>query len=641
MKETYGYTGKILRVDLSNQKIATEPTSIHESMFLGGRGINQWILYKEVPPEVGPLDPENRLIFGAGPLIGLPLLSACRLSIDGKNVYSMGVGSANSGGHFAPEMKFAGYDHIIIQGRSGIPCYIWINNGNVEIRDAKELWGKTTWQTEDYIREELSDDAIQIASIGQAGENLVSMANIISNGARSASKCGLGAVMGSKRLKALAVRGNRPVQVANPEKFFELASKLRDNLVDVGSLKILMKLGTTFIPERANEVSDNPVRNFQYGFWNPEKVERTGSSELIGKYAVRKLACFGCSTPCSHFLHVSDGEFSGTKGEGFECNTLRNFGCRVDNDYLPAIIKAHVLCSQYGLDVDGTSGAIAWAMECYQRGILTDSEADGLKLEWGNYNVVLELIRRIAHRQGIGNLLAEGSRKAAETIDKGSEMYSMSILRQDIYETLRAAKGWALGTILSPVGGGHLRGAIVFEQSRLPPEEGQKFFGIPTAGDGKSYVGKAKLVTFFQNFKAIVDSFGMCYFITQYMSPYLISLKDFSELYEAVTGKSIGQSKLLEIGDRIHNLENAYNVRAGITRKDYLPPERFFEPEPSGPGKGEHLDRKKLDEMIDECYELRGWDGATGKPSRVALEKIGLEEVADDLEKRGKLTLPR
>ncbi len=639
MKETYGHAGKILRVDLSRKKIDIEPIEKYSTTFLGGRGINQWILYNEVGPDVGPLNPEGKIIFGAGVLVGVPLLSACRLSVDGKNIFSNGVGSANSGGHFAPEMKCAGYDHVIIQGKSQNHCYLWINDDDVEIRDGKDLWGKTTWETDDLIREELGDSSIQVASIGQAGENLVRAACIISNGGRSASRCGLGALMGSKNLKSIAIRGTRTVNIAYPDKFFELATELRENMVTLKGLDLFRKVGTIYIPEFANNISDNPVRNFQYGFWNSEKIQKTSSKEIIEKYVIRTLSCFGCSIPCSHFLRVPEGELEGTKGEGFECNTLRDFGCRLDNDYLPAIVKAQVLCSQYGLDVDNTSGVIAWAMECYQRGILTESDTDGLNLEWGDYKVMLELVKKIALREGIGNLLAEGSQKASRVVGKGSENYSMNIMGQELYETLRASKGWALGTILSPIGGGHMRGAIVYEQQRMSPEDGEKFFRLKSAGDGKSYEGKAKLVTFFQNYKAVVDSLGICVFATQYLSPRLISVEDFSRLYWAVTGKSIDSSKMLEIGERIHNLENAYNIRAGITRKDYSPPKRFFEPEPSGPGKGEFLDKQKLDGMIDECYEIRGWNKQTGAPSRTSLEKIGLKVVADDLEKRGKLAV--
>lgn len=631
------YAGKILRVNLSNGKVTTEPTMKYAKRFLGGRGINQWILYNEVKPGIWPFDPANRLIFGNGVLVGTPALGACRYTVDSKNVYTGGIGSANSGGHFGPELKFAGYDHVVIQGRSRKPCYLWIDDDKVELKNAEHLWGKTTWEADDTIREELGDDDIQLAEIGPAGENLVRAACIINNGARAAARCGLGAVMGSKNLKAVAVRGTGEVSVANPEEFMKLVEELRQKVMNDDVVKRYIKWGTTWIHVNNDNISANPVRNFQDGFWGPEKIEKTSARELIGKYATRRLACFGCPVACSHYLRVSEGALKGTEGEGFECNTLKNFGCKLDVDYLPAILRAHVLCSQYGLDVDNTAGVIAWAMECYEKGILGKDDVDGLELNWGNYEAVFELIRKITHREGIGDLLAEGSKRASEIIGKGSEKYSMNIKGQELYEILRPTIGWALGVILSPRGSGHLRGAFTTETKGISPEEGEKFFGVPTAGDRKTYDGKAKLVIYFENFKAVVDAMNLCYFFTQWISPHIINPEDISKLFTTATGLPMTAKELMKVGERIHNIEKAFNVREGITRKDDAPPERFFEPIKSGPGKGERLEKEKLARALDEYYELRGWDVDTGLPKRAKLEELGLAEVAEELRKLGKL----
>jgi len=349
------------------------------------------------------------------------------------------------------------------------------------------------------------------------------------------------------------------------------------------------------------------------------------------------MACFACPISASRYLRISEGDFLGTEGEGFETNTAKNFGCKLDIDYLPAIIKAHILCSQYGLDVDNTAGPIAWAMECYEKGILKKEDLDGLELEWGNYEAVLELIRKIAYRDGVGDVLAEGSRRASEILGKGSQKYAMHIMGQDLYEELRASKGWALGVILSPTGGGHLRGAPIIEALEISPEEGERFYGVTTAGDRKTYEKKAKLVVYFQNFKAVVDAVGLCYILTQWSSPRLMNPEDISRLYTAAVGVPFTAEKLMRVGERIHNIEMAFNTREGITRKDYWPPERFFEPVNSGPGKGECLDKEKLRKAIDEYYDLRGWDLKTGLPTRSKLEDLGLEKITEDLEKRGKL----
>ncbi|MEM2897078.1 MAG: aldehyde ferredoxin oxidoreductase family protein [Candidatus Bathyarchaeia archaeon] len=633
MQEIYAYAGKILRINLSNGKILTESTSNYTDGFLGGRGINQWILYNEVKPGIWPFDPANRLIFGTGILVGTLTPGACRYSVDAKNPLTGGVGSSNAGGHFGPELKFAGYDHIVIQGKSRKPCYLWIKDNHIEIEDASHLWGKTTWETEDLIKEELNDDDIQIASIGPAGENLVRGACIINNGERAAGKCGTGAVMGSKNLKAIVVQGEKEIEVAYPDKFIRVVERLLEKIANNDDMKMYIEYGCAlFLLEGQNKTGALPVRNFQDGFWDPKKVEKTHVEQIL-RHSTRRLACFNCPVHCSHYLEAKEGPFAGTKGEGFKLNTLYNFGPRLDIDYLPAIIKAHILCSQLGLDVDTTSGVIAWAMECYEKGIFNKKDADGLELKWGNYEVVLELIKKIAHRDGFGDLLAEGSWRASKIVGKGSEKYSMTIKGQELYEGLRTAKAWALGSIVSTRGCCHLRGSPAIEQRELTREEGEKFFGIPTAGNRKAYEGKAKLVIFFENFKAIVDCMGICYPLTQWSSPYLIDLKDLSELYSTATGKSLKPEKLLRIGERIQNVEKAFNVREGMTRKDDKPPQRFFEPIKSVPGKGERLEKKKFEKMLSEYYALRCWEVETGLPRERKLRELGLESVAEELKK--------
>lgn len=639
MVETaYAYAGKILRVDLSNGKTSIEPTSKYSKKFLGGRGINQWILLKETGPDTSPLDPACPILFGAGVLIGTATLGACRYTVDSRNYLTGGVGSANSGGHFGPELKFAGYDNVIITGRSREPCYLWIDDDSVEIRSASHLWGNTTWETDDRIREELNDDDIQLATIGPAGENLVRGACIINNGARAAGRCGLGSVMGAKRLKAIAVRGTGNITVAEPRRFMELVEKLAEKIKNDPFLKrnLFFKYGTMTVSQHDNDNwSGCPVRNFQDGYW--EKGKDIRCEDLVEKFSERNLGCFGCSVCCSHWLSISTGEFKGVSGEGFETNTINNFGYKLNIDNWPAIIKAHMLCSQYGLDVDNTAGPIAWAMECYQRGILTKEDLDGLELEWGNYEAVFELIKKIAMREGIGNLLAEGAKRASDRIGRGSQRYAMHIKGQDLYETLRHRKGWALGVIVSPRGGGHLRGAPAFE-GNVSPEDAESYYGVRTAADRRAYEGKAKLVTWMENFKAVLDSVGICALLSWWKSPHLIGPTDIAELLEAATGKRIDVHKLMRMGERIHNIEKAINVRAGMTRKDDRPPDRFFEePIKSGPGKGDILERDKFEKMLDEYYELRGWDKETGLPTRDKLEDVGLKEVADELERYGKL----
>lgn len=627
MHEVHAYAGKILRVNLSNGRISTEPTMKYAGKFLGGRGINQWILYNEVGPGIWPFDPANRLIFGTGVLVGTLAPGACRCTIDSKNVLTGGVGSSNMGGHFAPELKYAGYDHVVIHGRSRKPVYLWIDNGKVEIRDASDIWGKTTWETDDLIRDELGDHDIQVASIGQAGENLVRAACIITNGERAAGRCGLGAVMGSKNLKAVAVRGDREITVAHPDEFFELVSELRSNMIRVANEKTPddVRCGTLLILERNNNTGGNTVRNFQDAYWDPEKVKKVCAEEILKNYALRKMGCFGCPLPCSFYLNVAQGEFAGTRGEGFKADSHKDFGPKLDVGYLPAIIKAHVLCSQYGLDVDSASGVIAWAFECYEKGIFTKEDTDGLELEWGNYHAVLELIRKIAFREGVGDLLAEGSKRASKIVGRGSDRFSINIKGHELYESIWTAKAWALGCIVSTRGCDHLRGSPTCENAGITPEEGERFFGVPTAGDRRAYEGKAKLVVYFENFKGVVDCMNICYFMTQWKNIYFIGPEELAKLYTAATGRETTAAELMKIGERIQNLERAFNAREGLGRKNDMPPARFFEPIKSGPAKGERLEREKFERMLDEYYELRGWDVRTGNPTQAKLRELGIE----------------
>lgn len=626
---TYAYAGKILRVDLSNKAVAKEETEKYATEFLGGRGINEWILYNEVKRGISSFDPDNRLLFGAGVLVGTPVLGACRITVESKNVLTGGVGSSNCGGHFGPELKFAGYDNVVIQGRSDQPCYLWINDSTVEIRKAGHLWGRTTWETDDIIREELGDEDIQIMSIGPAGENLVRGACIISNGGRAAGRCGLGAVMGSKNLKAVAVRGSGSISVARPEEFMSLVERQWERFIGHEEYESWERR-PDWVTTR-NEWSGNPVRNFQDGFWDPEKVEATRTHNLA-KYSVRRIACFACPKACSRYLRVAEGEFRGVEGEGYYPATQVNFGCKLDIENLAAIIKAHMLCSQYGLDTDNTVGSIAWAMECYQRGILTSRDTGGLELEWGDHKVVLKLLELIALRKGIGDLLAEGCKRASEKIGRGSDRYCMHLKGQDLMEPLRTARGYAFGTIVSPIGGGHNRGASIYDSFGITAEEGLRLFGIATVGDRKAYEGKAQMCVYQENLKAVIDSLGVCALQTIYYSLRSQNLSELAELLAAATGRTLSVSQLTLIGERIHNIEKAFNAREGMTRKDDYPPQRFFEPIPSGPGKGDCWDRENFDTLLDEYYTLRGWDTETGLPRRSTLRRLGLQAVADELE---------
>lgn len=628
--------GKTLRVDLSDEKIeVTKEGAGAYKNFLGGKGINQYFLYKEVKPDTKPLDPDNLLIIGAGLLTGTLIPGATRTSFDTKNVFNGGVGSANVGGNFAPGLKFAGFGNVIIKGKAEKPIYIWIENGSVEIRDAGKIWGKGTLETTKWICEDVGEEGVQIASIGPAGENLVRGACIMVNGTRAAAKCGVGAVAGSKNLKAIAVKGSKAVEVAEPERFMELAKRAWRKIRFSRTTKII-RAGRTFSTlEAKNAICNMPQRNFQDGYMDPEKV-RMVNSEAFAKYEISKFACFSCPVWCRAYYKVEDGPYAGIEGEAVEMNSIADFASKLDIPYAPAVIKAHLMCNYYGMDIDAAAGAIAWAFEAYEKGVLTKKDTDGLELKWGNHDVLMKLLKKMAYRESFGNLLAEGSYWASRKVGKESEEYAITMKKQDLYEEVRVPKGWALGVALSTRGGGHCSGAPLVEREKFPSGVAEKIYGVETTTDPTTYKGKAKLVVFHERFHNVLHSTGICLYTSAWVYPDWLNPDDIAELVSAATGLEITSEELLKIGERIHNLERAFNaLHAGFDRKDDYLPERFFkEPIKSGPYKGEKLDRKKFDKMLDENYRIHGWD-EKGIPKRETLKRLGLGYVAKDLERAG------
>ncbi|MFX0198293.1 MAG: aldehyde ferredoxin oxidoreductase family protein [Candidatus Hodarchaeota archaeon] len=636
-RKVYGYTGKILRVDLSTEAISVEPTVKYAKEWLGGRGINMSIVYSELKPWTIPYEPANRIVIGAGPLVGTLAPGATRLSIASKNVFSYGVGTANCGGHFAPELKFAGYDHIILQGRSKKPVYLWIDDDHIELRDAHGIWGKTTWETDDLIKQDIGDEEIQILCIGPAGENLVRGACIIANRNRAAGKCGLGAIMGSKNLKAVAVRGTGSVEVARPGRFIKAVDSAREKLEKSPLLQGFAKYGTHGIWPLKNEACSVPFKNFQDAHMPPEIESKMNPDMFMTTYKKRDMACMICPLHCSNFYHIDHGPYCGLATEGFQLEISAELGGKLAIEYPPAIIKGHAFCNQLGLDVDNATNPIAWAFECYQRGILAERDTDGLKLEWGDYGVIFELIRKMAYREGFGNILAEGSKHASEIVGRDSGYYAITMKGQDLYEEIRLPIGWGFGACVATRGGGHTTGAPSVEINTVGASEVAEFakrlYGVKTINPDE-YEDKAKLVIYFERHQEIVNSLGICMFVTCWQDPTQLTLRETAELYSAATGWETTVDELVRIADRILNLEKAFNVlHANLGRKDDYPPERCLkEPVKSGRYKGFVLSRQEYDKMLDEYYQLHGWDSDSGLQTRKCLENLDLANVADDLE---------
>jgi aldehyde:ferredoxin oxidoreductase len=636
--------GQILRVNLSNHKISREDLGEGAKRFLGGRGVNQWILFNELPPHTPPLSPENILILGTGPLVGTLAPAACRLSIDSKNPFTNGIGSSSCGGNFAPELRFAGYNHIIIQGKAETPAYLFIDDNRVEIRDAAHLWGKTTWETDAKIKEDIGDPNIQMIYIGPAGENLVRGACIITDFEKAAGRCGLGAVMGGKNLKAIAVRGTGSIEVPDPAAFMERVDEVLEKLQANPFLQKRSEYGVYGQILWGEKLRESSWRNFQGGtIPNPEQIAGIHPDIFLHNFKKKSISCWSCPIHCRAIHEIKGGPYRGLVSEGLENNDIQLFGAKLNVFDPAAILYLRSLCNQYGLDTDNTTGVLAWAFECYQRGIIDQDTTDGLKLEWGDVDTYIQLIKKIAYRQGFGHILAEGSQRASKIVGKGSERYAIHIKGQDLAEQLWVHKGWALGTVLSASGGTHTRGAVLSTRfESLSPELCRKYYGLEKIGSPNDYEGKAQFVFFFEKLQALADVLGLCTFATIIWAPppQAMDQNDMARLLSVCTGIDINQEELMRIGERIHNLEKAFNVlHTDWTRKEDYPPWRFIEEKVTMPGpfQGECLSLDKWDKMLDEYYELHGWDRKTSRPTRRTLENLDLKEVADTLDQVGKL----
>jgi aldehyde:ferredoxin oxidoreductase len=631
----YGWANNRLVINLTNGKIRKEPLPRSLAInFIGGRGINSRTLYDLIDAETDPLGPENVLLFAVGPLTGTLVPGSGRYTITALSPSTVVgndkpcFGDSNSGGFFGPELKSAGYDQIIITGKSSRMAYLWIDDDSVAIQNATHIKGKDTWETDTIIKEEVGDPEVQTTSIGPAGENLCRNACIVGGGKVSkgvAGKCGIGTVMGSKNLKAVAVRGSKGVKVAKPQALEKAVLKAVETLYSDSQSILYSKYGTASLVDSHQSTGRLPTKNYQETQF--DGYEKINAEALEEKYWTKSKACFGCPLHCRHYYKVKSGPYA-CEGEGPEYVTLGGFGSKCGNSNLESILYANTLCNKLGLDHQGASTAIAWAMECWQRGILNKDDTDGLVLEWGNPEIIIELIRKIVFREGIGNILAEGAYRAAKTFGKGSEKYVMHAKGQDPAITdPRAAKAWGLGYAVSSRGGDHLR-ALPTAETFFTPKQAEKLFGTREAVERSGVKGKGRLVKWSEDQRAVTDSLEMCKFVVRTV---LMPPKWAKRFFNAVTGLDYTERQMMDVGERIVNVERAINVRQGLTRKDDTLSERFLkEPIPTGVAKGEVLN---LRPMIDEYYEARGWDVETGVPKRQRLEKLGLKTIARDLER--------
>jgi aldehyde:ferredoxin oxidoreductase len=612
-----GYMGKVLLVNLSKNELRDETLDEKlERDFIGGYGIGARILFSRQKAGVDPLGPDNTLGILTGPLTGSPALSGTRYTVVAKSPLTGGWGDANSGGYFGPHMKFAGYDGVLFTGISEKPVYLFIDSGKAELRDAAHLWGKDTFETEDILKSELGKD-VEVACIGQAGERLSLISAIMNNKGRAAGRSGLGAVMGSKKVKAVAVKGNMKIPLADEKRANELRRKYLSELA--GPADMFRNFGTPAITVSSARSGDSPVKNWGgVGVVNFPDAEPIGLNPVMERQT-KAFACYRCPFGCGGHMKEGTGEYKYEAGAHKpEYETLAMFGTNCLNNNLESIIKANDICNRYGLDTISTGATIAFAIECYENGLITKADTDGIEMTWGNHRAIVAMTEKLAKREGFGDVLADGTKVAAEKIGKGADKFAMNIHGQEV-PAHDPKLGFHYGTTyrLDPTPARHTQGS----EGLHPP-------GLIPKFDRKSFAGRGEAHKIGSNFNHVLNCVGMCQFM--YMSlPTVDAVTDFMS---AVTGWDVTTDELLKTGERISDLRQAFNIREGLNPLQFKVPDRLLgrPPQEEGPLAGVTVDE---DTLVKEYLSAMDWDPKTAKPSKKRLQELGLEDVARELEK--------
>lgn len=627
-------TQTILNVDLSTGRHRVEEIPFEETMrYLGGRGISARLLYERLPARIDPLGPDNILIFAPGALAGTSAPCSGRTSVTCKGPATDLYLKTNVGGHWGATLRYAGWNYLVLSGSAPQPCFLWIDDDHVELRDAAHLWGQGTRTAERMIKHELDDEEVQVAVIGPAGENRCRFASIMVSRYHAAGRGGAGAVMGSKNLKAIAVRGTRGVRVAQPREFFELTTRVRQELNRDAGTKSLSAYGTSGSLPALNEIHMLPAFNFRRS--HIEGAERLSGQYLVDEgYLAGRVACHACSTGCHRYVVNRSGPFAAVDDSGPELETVMALGAECGIIDIEAVLKANQLCNDYGLDTISTGHVISWALECSMAELLTDEQTEGLVLRWGDAQVQHELIRRIAYREGfLGNLLAEGTRRAAEQIggESGKRAIQAKGLEQSAVDT-RVAKSYALAFAVNPRGPDHLMTETYAEfgvtaEARKLIEKicGDEKYANPLLTDKR-----ADIVRWHEDAYAATECLGLCVFSST--AAYAVNPENMAAMMSLALGVELSAVELMQAGQRVVTLERCFNMREGATRKDDLLPWRLMhEPVSSGPNAGRLTSPEELDMMLDQYYELHGWDKATACPTPETLRTLGLEYVLADL----------
>jgi aldehyde:ferredoxin oxidoreductase len=651
-------SAKIAHIDLTHRQIDFEYFPLSSiRKWGGGSGLASWRLYRNVGHKTQPLDPENEVWIIGGPLTGTRAPCSGRVEVVTKSALTGLIGLTNAGGYFGARLKQTGLDGLVLHGASSTPVYILIAKEKIEIRDALPLWGKDTWETEELIGTELQDPnlkRIKVMAIGPAGENLVRFACLINERYHAAARGGAGAVLGSKKVKAVVVDAQAPPLAANST-FRKAADQATKKILDSPSCQKYSRCGALPVSDAASELGSLPGKNFQTGIL-PRWKETRGTETIMSFVTRHEASCYRCPMPCFNRVEVPEGQHKGlTIASGTFVVPILEFGAKCGIESPAAIWKCKELCHRQGLDFCSTAGTIAFAMELFQRGLLASEQREDLNLAWGNEQAVMKLIMQIALRSGLGNILGEGSLMASRILGPATSPYVMTIKGMEmISQDVRVnSRGVAFGSLTSSRGGDnvrgtHMKGESIPSPSLLKPEnfhewlsfsdtfvsqldmfpaEKDAIYGVPPLVDPTTYQGKARMAKWFEDLFAAVNALGLCIFPADKLA---LGPTDYADLLSAFLEEDITPEEFMEIGERIFNIQRLYSIREGITRRDDTWPERFFEEKlPEGPSQGAIVSRETISRVLDEYYDNRGWSRTTGHPTPETLSRLGIEEQLD------------
>ncbi len=604
---TFIYSPKMLCVDLTSgeHRVESVPPSVVEQ-YVGGRGVNAKLLYDRVDPEIGGLNPSNVIVFGAGPLVGTLAPGACRTRITTVSPLTGLIGDSSVGGHWGPELRYAGIDHVLVSGRAESPVYLSVVDGGCEILDAEKIWGMNTREASGALKSMSGDPEAQALCIGPAGENLVRYACIVGDGYNMAGRTGVGAVMGSKNLKAVLVRGTGGVRVADAQAFLEAAREAYRLVREHPQYRSLSKIGL--------------MRGMLEGYHGEEELRSLNPQTFLDRYVYKRKTCFGCTAHCMYHFVVPEGPLAGCYSGNFPANPLIEFGSKLRVRDWPSLLRLTELSTEYGLDVDGAGSTILYAVELAEAGLLGEDDVGGMQLGYGDFRLCEELLRIITNREGLGDAMAEGSRRMAGLVGGDAARLTREIKGLELMPGSLPHYYNALAHAVSGRGGCHTRSQCFVVVRYVSPEEAEARFGTREAVAPRATGGKAEMLAYYEDLLAVGDEAGVCNFFTG-ESCSALGFEELSRLLGAATGMWTAPETLRRCGERAVNLERRFNLGRGLTRADdTIPPRLVSEKE------GEHdAIEGDLEEMLDDYYRVRGWRLIDGVPEKETLERLMIE----------------